>query len=211
MSGAAPSVESPRRVGAQRHADGRRRCAWVSTDPLYIAYHDQEWGVALYDDRRLFEMLCLEGAQAGLSWLTILRKRAGYRSAFDGFDAEKMARYDARKRARLLQDPGIVRNRLKVDAFIGNAAAYLRLRERMSFSDYLWQFSGGRVVRRRPLYLGDFATSTPQSDAMGKDLKANGFRFVGSTTCHAFMQAVGIVDEHQRHCWAARRSRSLSG
>jgi len=183
----------------------------VSTDPLYIAYHDQEWGVALYDDRRLFEMLCLEGAQAGLSWLTILRKRAGYRSAFDGFDAEKMARYDARKRARLLQDPGIVRNRLKVDAFIGNAAAYLRLRERMSFSDYLWQFSGGRVVRRRPLYLGDFATSTPQSDAMGKDLKANGFRFVGSTTCHAFMQAVGIVDEHQRHCWAARRSRSLSG
>jgi DNA-3-methyladenine glycosylase I len=178
----------------------------VSTDPLYVDYHDREWGVAVYDDRRLFEMLCLEGAQAGLSWLTILRKRSGYRGAFDDFDPEKIARYDARKRASLLRDPGIVRNRLKVGAFIGNAQAYLRLRERMTLSDYLWQFSGGKVLRRRPLYLSGIATSTPQSDAMSKGLKENGFRFVGSTICHAFMQAVGIVDEHQRHCWAARRN-----
>jgi DNA-3-methyladenine glycosylase I len=195
-----------RNVGAQRHADGRLRCAWVSPDPLYVDYHDREWGVAVHDDRRLFEMLCLEGAQAGLSWITVLRKREAYRAAFDGFDAQKMARYDARKRASLLKNPGIVRNRLKVEAFIGNAHAYLRLRERQPLSDYLWQFSGGRVLRRRPLYLRGIAVTTPESDAMSKGLKANGFRFVGSTICHAFMQAVGIVDEHQRHCWAARRT-----
>jgi len=192
-------------IGAQRHADGRRRCAWVSVDPLYVAYHDNEWGVPVRDDRHLFEMLCLEGAQAGLSWLTILRRREGYRSAFDGFDADRMARYGARKRASLLQDPGIVRNRLKVDAFIDNAKAYLSIRERGGFSDYLWQFSGGKVLRRRPLYLSGIATTTPQSDAMSRDLKAQGFRFVGSTICHAFMQAVGIVDEHQRNCWVCSR------
>jgi DNA-3-methyladenine glycosylase I len=196
---------TPRGVGAQRHGDGKLRCAWCSADPLYLAYHDAEWGVPLHDDRRLFEMLCLEGAQAGLSWLTILRKRENYRKAFDGFDAELMARYGAARRRRLLMDPGIVRNRLKVDAFITNAQAYLDLRaSRKSFDDYLWQFTDGKVVRRRPLYLGGVAQSTPHSDAMSKDLKQRGFRFVGTTICHAFMQAVGIVDEHQRYCWRAK-------
>lgn len=192
-----------RRVGAQRHADGKRRCAWCPADPLYIAYHDTEWGVPVHSDARLFEMLCLEGAQAGLSWITILRKRASYARAFDDFDAEKMARYGAAKRRRLLENPGIVRNRLKVDAFISNAQAYLEIRSAgVSFDEYLWRFTGGKVLRRRPLYLSGIAQSTPQSDAMSKDLKRRGFRFVGSTICHAFMQAVGMVDEHQRYCWA---------
>jgi DNA-3-methyladenine glycosylase I len=194
-----------RQLGVQRHADGKLRCAWCPADPLYLAYHDTEWGVPMHADRALFEMLCLEGAQAGLSWLTILRKRETYRKAFDGFDAEKMARYDAAKRRRLMLDPGIVRNRLKVDAFISNAKAYLEIRASGSFDDYIWQFTDGEVLRRRPLYLGGIAQSTPQSDAMSKDLKGRGFRFVGSTICYAFMQAVGIVNEHQRYCWVARR------
>ena len=195
-----------RQLGVQRHADGKLRCAWCPADPLYIAYHDTEWGVPVHADRALFEMLCLEGAQAGLSWLTILRKRETYRNAFDGFDAEKMVRYDAAKRRRLMQDPGIVRNRLKVDAFISNAKAYLEIRASSgSFDDYIWRFTDGEVLRRRPLYMGGVAQSTPQSDAMSKDLKGRGFRFVGSTICYAFMQAVGIVNEHQRYCWVARR------
>ena len=190
----------------RRHEDGRLRCAWCTTDPEYVAYHDGEWGIAVHDDRRLFEMLCLEGAQAGLSWLTILRKREGYRRAFDGFDAEAMARYGAAKRKRLMQDAGIVRNRLKIDAFIDNARAYLAIRDRAgAFDDYLWQFTNGKVLRRRPLRLNAVATSTRFSDAMSKDLKRRGFRFVGTTICHAFMQAVGMVDEHQRGCWAADR------
>jgi DNA-3-methyladenine glycosylase I len=176
---------------------------------LYLAYHDTEWGVPVHDDRRLFEMLCLEGAQAGLSWITILRKRGNYVRAFDGFDAAKMARYGAAKRRRLLEDPGIVRNRLKVDAFIGNARAFLEiLASGTSFDDYIWQFTGGAVLRRRPLYLGGIPQSTPHSDAMSKDLKQRGFRFVGSTICYAFMQAVGIVDEHQRYCWVARKRKT---
>jgi DNA-3-methyladenine glycosylase I len=196
-----------RQLGVQRHADGKLRCAWCPADPLYVAYHDTEWGVPLHADAALFEMLCLEGAQAGLSWLTILRKRGTYRKAFDGFDAEKMARYDAAKRRRLMQDSGIVRNRLKVDAFISNAKAYLEIRASSgSFDEYIWRFTDGEVLRRRPLYLGGIAQSTPQSDAMSKDLKGRGFRFVGSTICHAFMQAVGIVNEHQRYCWVARRN-----
>jgi DNA-3-methyladenine glycosylase I len=198
-----------RTLGAQRHADGKLRCAWCPADTLYLAYHDAEWGVPQHDDRKLFEMLCLEGAQAGLSWLTILRKRDTYRLAFDGFDAEKMAGYGAAKRRRLLQDPGIVRNRLKVDAFIDNAKAYLKIRaSARSFDDYVWSFTDGRVVRRRPLYLGGIAASTADSDAMSKDLKQRGFRFVGSTICYAFMQAVGIVNEHQRYCWLAGQGKS---
>jgi len=194
-----------RKLGAQRHTDGKLRCAWCPADPQYVAYHDVEWGVPVHADQRLFEMLCLEGAQAGLSWLTILRKRESYAKAFDDFDAEKMARYDAAKRRRLLLDPGIVRNRLKVDAFISNATAYLKLRASVSsFNDYIWQFTGGKVVRRRPLYLGGIAQATAHSDAMSKDLKQRGFRFVGPTICYAFMQAVGIVNEHQRYCWVAR-------
>jgi DNA-3-methyladenine glycosylase I len=189
----------------ERHEDGKLRCAWCTSDSLYVDYHDREWGVALHDDRRLFEMLCLEGAQAGLSWLTILRKREAYRRAFDGFDAETMARYGAAERRRLMRDAGIVRNRLKIDAFIGNARAYLALCDRPgAFDAYLWKFTDGRVLRRRPIDLADIAVTTPQSDAMSRDLKRQGFKFVGSTICHAFMQAVGIVDEHQRNCWVAR-------
>ena len=197
-----------RKLGAQRHGDGKLRCAWCPADPLYIAYHDAEWGVPVHADRQLFEMLCLEGAQAGLSWLTILRKRANYRKAFDGFDAEKMARYGNLKRRRLLLDPGIVRNRLKIEAFVSNARAYLETQASAgSFDSYIWQFTEGRTLRRRPLYLGGIAQSTAESDAMSKDLKRRGFRFVGSTICYAFMQAVGIVDEHQRYCWVASQAR----
>jgi len=195
-----------RKLKVKRHADGKLRCAWCPEDPLYVAYHDTEWGVPVRDDRKLFEMLCLEGAQAGLSWLTVLRKRDSYRKAFDDFDAEKIARYSAARRRRLLQNPGIIRNRLKVDAFVANAAAYLEiLSSRGSFADYIWQFTDGKVLRRRPLYLGSIAPSTARSDAMSKDLKRIGFRFVGSTICYAFMQAVGMVDEHQRNCWVAGR------
>ena len=193
----------------QRHADGKLRCAWCSTDPAYVDYHDNEWGVPVHDDRRLFEMLCLEGAQAGLSWLTILRKREAYRRAFDGFDAEAMARYGAAQRRRLVSDAGIVRNRLKIDAFITNARAYLNIRDRPgAFDHYIWKFTDGKVVRRRPLKLSAIAVSTAQSEAMSKDLKQRGFRFVGPTICYAFMQAVGIVDEHQRNCWIAKLRRN---
>jgi DNA-3-methyladenine glycosylase I len=193
-----------RKLKAQRHADGKLRCAWCPADPLYIAYHDTEWGVPVRADQLLFEMLCLEGAQAGLSWITVLRKRETYRRAFDEFDAEKMSRYNAVKRRRLLQDAGIIRNRLKVDAFIANARAYLEIRSSAgSFSDYIWQFTNGRVLRHRPLYLGGIPSSTAHSDAMSKDLKQKGFKFVGTTICYAFMQAVGIVSEHQRYCWVA--------
>jgi DNA-3-methyladenine glycosylase I len=196
----------PRKVRAVPHADGKRRCAWCPADPLYVAYHDEEWGVAVHSDPQLFEMLCLEGAQAGLSWHIILRKRQNYRVAFDGFDADKMARYDARKRQRLLANPGIVRNRLKVAAFIDNAKAYLKIREEPGgFDAYIWRFTDGEVLRRRPLSSGG-RTSSPESDCMSKDLKQRGFRFVGSTICYAFMQAVGIIDEHQRRCWLANRS-----
>ena len=199
---------APRPETARLHHDGRRRCAWCSDDPLYTGYHDHEWGVPVHDERRLFEMLCLEGAQAGLSWLTILRKRENYRRAFASFDAERIARYGARERARLMKDPGIVRNRLKIEAFVENARAYLRLRDAGGTLDAcLWGFTDGRVLRRRPLRLGDVAVSTRHSDAMSRELKARGFRFVGTTICHAFMQAVGIVDEHQRHCWVAARGR----
>jgi DNA-3-methyladenine glycosylase I len=193
-----------RELTAVRHEDGRRRCAWCGTDPLYVRYHDEEWGVPLHDDRRLFEMLCLEGAQAGLSWITVLRKRETYRKAFDGFDASKIQAYGAEKRAQLMRNPGIVRNRLKIDAFIGNARAYLRVREGgRSFDEFIWQFTDGGTLKRRPRRLKDFQASSPQSDAMSKELKRRGFRFVGTTISHAFMQAVGMIDEHQLACWRA--------
>lgn len=188
-------------------ADGRRRCPWSSSDPDYIRYHDEEWGVPVHDDRHLFEMLCLEGAQAGLSWLTILRKRENYRRAFDGFDAEKIARYDARRIAKLMADPGIVRNRLKVEGFVLNARAFLKLRETTGFAEHLWRFAPDRPPRRRWKRLGEVPVSTPESDAMSKDLKRRGFKFVGTTICYAFMQAVGIVDDHLEGCWVTTRSR----
>jgi DNA-3-methyladenine glycosylase I len=197
-------VADRRKLKVQRHADGKLRCAWCPEDALYVAYHDLEWGVPVRADQPLFEMLCLEGAQAGLSWITVLRKRETYRQAFDGFNAEKMVRYNAVKRRRLMQNPGIIRNRVKVEAFIANARAYLEIRATLgSFSDYIWQFTNGKVLRRRPLHLGGIAQSTAHSDAMSKDLKQRGFKFVGSIICYAYMQAVGIANEHQRHCWAA--------
>jgi len=196
---------APRRRTAVRHADGRVRCAWCGTDPLYVRYHDTEWGVPVHDEARLFEMLCLEGAQAGLSWITVLRKRERYREVFDGFDAERMARYGARKQAALLADPGIVRNRLKVRAFVANARAYLALRERgETLAGIVWAHAP-RGRRRRPRHLGELPASTAESDALSAALRRRGFTFVGSTICYAFMQAVGVVDDHQRRCFAARR------
>ena len=177
-----------------------KRCPWP-TDELYVAYHDEEWGVPLHDDRALFEMIILEGAQAGLSWHTILKKRENYRRAFDNFDAAAIARYDERKVARLLADPGIVRNRLKVAATIGNAKAYLALREeRGSFDDYLWQFVGGKPIQNRRRAMKEVPARTAESDAMSRDLLRRGFKFVGSTICYAFMQAVGMVNDHLVTC-----------
>ncbi len=182
------------------------RCAWVpADDPLYIAYHDKEWGVPEYDDRRLFEMLLLEGAQAGLSWITILRKRENYRRLFDDFDAEKIARYRPKKIASLLDDPGIVRNRLKVNAAVGNARAYLEIQdESESFSDYLWQFVDGEPMVNKWEKMSDVPASTSQSDTMSKALKKRGFKFVGTTICYAFMQAVGMVNDHTTDCFRYR-------
>jgi len=177
------------------------RCGWVSGDPLYVKYHDREWGVPVYNDRRLFEMLSLEGAQAGLSWITILKKRAHYRKVFDRFDPKKIAFYDKRKIDSLLQDPGIVRNRLKVESTILNARRYLELKEQESrFSDFLWQFVDGEPVANKWKTLEEVPVTTEQSDAMSKALKAHGFKFVGTTICYAFMQAVGMVNDHTIDC-----------
>jgi DNA-3-methyladenine glycosylase I len=182
------------------------RCAWCGTDPLYVAYHDDEWGVPVHDDRLLFEMLILEGAQAGLSWITILRKRENYRKAFDGFRAARIARYDARRIRTLLADAGIVRNRLKIQATIGNARAFLDVQKECgSFDRYIWQFVGGKPVVNRRGSMKDVPASTPESDAMSKDLKKRGFRFVGSTICYAFMQAVGMVNDHTADCFRHRQ------
>ena len=189
--------------------DDRPRCAWVTDDPLYVAYHDEEWGVPVHDDRRLFEMLVLEGAQAGLSWLTILKKRARYREVYAGFDPAKVARFTPARQAKLLQDPGIVRNRLKVEAAVTNARAELRVqREHGSFDAFLREFLGSPGPRRRPRSAADVPARTPESDRLSRELKARGFEFVGPTIVYAFMQAVGIVDDHVATCFRARRSRS---
>jgi DNA-3-methyladenine glycosylase I len=178
------------------------RCGWVTDDPLYLAYHDEEWGVPVHDDRRLFEMLTLEGAQAGLSWITILRRREGYRRAFHGFDVEKIARSKERDVARLLQDPGIIRNRAKIEATIKNARAYLALVEATgSFDRFLWQFVGGTPKVNLWNNLKEIPPETAESKAMSKELKRRGFGFVGSTICYAFMQAVGMVDDHTLGCF----------
>jgi DNA-3-methyladenine glycosylase I len=189
----------------------RGRCAWCGTDPLYVRYHDEEWGVPLHDDRRLFEMLILEGAQAGLSWITILRKRDAYRRAFDRFDARKIATYDARRRRALLSNAGIVRNRLKIDAAVKNARAFLAVREEFgSFDTYIWQFVGGRPIVNSRAALKDIPARTEESDAMSRDLRKRGFSFVGSTICYAFMQAVGMVNDHTEGCFRkpTRRGRT---
>ncbi len=178
-----------------------RRCAWAKGD-LYIAYHDHEWGVPMHDDRLLFEFLILEGAQAGLSWITILKKRENYRRAFDKFDARKVARYDSRRIRKLLADPGIVRNRLKIESAVRNAKAFLAVQNEFgSFDRYIWQFVGGRPIRNHWKSLKEIPARTPESDAMSRDLIKRGFKFVGSTICYAFMQAVGMVNDHTTDCF----------
>ena len=181
-----------------------RRCHWAAND-WNIPYHDQEWGVPVHNDRVLFEFLILEGAQAGLSWDTILRKRARYREVFDHFDAQRIARYDATKVRQLLKDPGIVRNRLKIEATISNARAFLAVqRECGSFDAYIWQFVGGKPKRNNWTKHQKVPAKSSESDAMSKDLKRRGFRFVGSTICYAFMQAVGMVNDHLTECFRYR-------
>jgi DNA-3-methyladenine glycosylase I len=180
-----------------------KRCDWVAKDnPVYAAYHDTEWGVPVYDDRKLFAKLLLDGAQAGLSWWSILQRRDGYYAAFDNFDAEKMAVYDEAKIAELLQNPGIIRNRLKVHAFVKNARAYLKTQEELgSFSAYLWNFVGGKPLINAWTTLSELPATSPESHAMSKDLKKRGFSFVGPTICYAFMQAVGMVNDHTTDCF----------
>jgi DNA-3-methyladenine glycosylase I len=183
-----------------------KRCGWESRDPLYTEYHDREWGVPLHDDRMLFEFLALEAAQAGLSWLTVLKKRARYREQFDRFDPEKVARYGARKIEALLGDPGIIRNRMKIEAAIRNARLFLKVQEDFeSFDRYIWQFVGGRPRRNRFRALAQIPARTAESDAMSRDLRSRGFVFVGSTICYAFMQATGMVNDHLTACFRYRQ------
>lgn len=180
----------------------KKRCDWAGTDPDYIAYHDCEWGVPVHDDRLLFEFLCLEGAQAGLSWLTILKKRKAYRNAFDNFDPEKVAAYDQRRIDRLLNNKGIVRNRKKVEAAIVNARAFLTVAESCgSFDDYLWQFVDGRPVKNQWRTIREVPAQSPVSQAMSKDMKKRGFKFVGPVICYSLMQAVGLVNDHLVNCF----------
>ena len=185
----------------------KTRCSWCESSDLYRDYHDQEWGRPEYDNRALFEMLNLEGAQAGLSWITVLKKREHYRKVFDGFTPQKMAKYDQAKRDALLSDPGIIRNKLKVNAFIVNAQLYLAHQERAKknkepdFSEYLWSFVGGEPIVNKPESLQDVPANTVESDAMSKALKKQGYKFVGSTICYAFMQAAGMVNDHTTDCY----------
>jgi DNA-3-methyladenine glycosylase I len=187
--------------------DGLARCGWARGSDLYLTYHDEEWGVPVHDDRRFFEMLVLEGAQAGLSWATILRKRAAYRKAFDRFDPRRVAAYDRRKIASLLADEGIVRNRLKVEGAVRNARVFLEVqREFGTFDAYVWPFVGGHPRVNRVRALSDIPARTEQSDALSKDLKKRGMTFVGSTIMYAFMQATGLVDDHVDGCFVRTRA-----
>lgn len=177
------------------------RCPWCGTDPLYVTYHDNEWGTPLYDNLQLFEFLILEGAQAGLSWITVLRKRENYRAAFDNFNPEKIARYTEAKKAKLLLNEGIIRNRLKIDSAIKNAQAYLTMQKNgEDFSEFLWSFVGGKPQQNKHKNTSTVPVSTPESDAMSKALKQKGFNFVGTTICYAFMQAAGMVNDHIISC-----------
>lgn len=178
------------------------RCGWAGEDPLYIEYHDAEWGLPVYDDRKLFEALVLDGAQAGLSWITILRKRENFRKAFDHFDPEKIARYDSRKIESLMADKGIIRNRRKIEAAVSNARAFLAIRDEMGdFGAFLWSFVGGAPRRNAWKTISELPVATPESEAMSKALKKKGFKFVGPTICYAFMQAVGMVNDHLVDCF----------
>jgi DNA-3-methyladenine glycosylase I len=206
------AVDDIRRQARSHAAGPRPRCDWCGSDARYVRYHDLEWGVPVHEDRVLFEFLILEGAQAGLSWSTILAKREGYRRAFAGFDAARIARLGERERARLLCDAGIVRNRAKIDATIGNARAWLALREAFGSADaYFWRYVEGSPVLGRWRSLAEVPASTPVSDALSKDLRARGFRFVGTTICYAFMQAVGMVNDHLLTCFRHPDFRPGSG
>jgi DNA-3-methyladenine glycosylase I len=179
-----------------------KRCEWAGADPLYVEYHDVEWGVPEHDDRKLFEMLVLEGAQAGLSWITILRKRENYRLAFDGFDPRIVAAYDDAKVAALLQDSGIVRNRLKIASTVNNARHFLEVQDEFgSFDAYIWRFVGGTPKKNAWKSIAEIPAKTPESDALSKDLLKRGFKFVGSTICYAHMQATGMVNDHVEGCF----------
>lgn len=181
--------------------DGLKRCVWAGDDVLYRQYHDTEWGVPLHDDQKLFEFLILEGAQAGLSWITVLRKRENYRAAFDHFDAELIARYSPAKIESLLQNAGIVRNRLKVNAAVLNAQKFLAVQAEFgSFDQFIWQFVNGKTIQNARRGMADVPASTPQSDAMSRELKRRGFKFIGTTICYAFMQATGMVNDHTVDC-----------
>lgn len=188
------------------------RCGWAGDDPLMVAYHDEEWGVPVHDDRLLYEFLVLEGAQAGLSWSIVLRKRQSYRAAFDGFDIEKVAGFDESRIEQLLQDPGIIRNQLKVRSAVTNAKAVLAVRKELgSFDSYIWSFVGGKPIQNHRQHLTDIPAVTPEAVAMSKDLKRRGFKFVGPTICYAFMQAVGMVNDHLTDCFRYREVAKLSG
>ena len=179
-----------------------KRCSWAGDDPLYVAYHDEEWGVPVHDDRTLFEFLILEGAQAGLSWITILRKRENYRQAFDGFDPKRVARYRQARINKLLDNPGIVRNKLKVNSAVTNAKAFLAVQKEFgSFDEFIWRFVDGQPKINAFDTMSEVPASTPESDAMSKELKRRGFKFVGTTICYAYMQAVGMVNDHVTDCF----------
>ena len=180
----------------------KNRCPWAGNDPIYIKYHDKEWGIPLHNDRKLFEFLLLDGFQAGLSWITILKKRTNYRLAFDNFNARKIAAYDTRKVEQLLQNKGIIRNRLKIEAAVTNAKAFLAIRDEFSsFGDYIWQFTEGKTLKNAWKSISEIPAWTDESIAMSKDLKQRGFKFVGPTICYAFMQAAGMVNDHLIDCF----------
>ncbi len=186
-----------------KNKDGKiKRCEWCITDPLYVKYHDEEWGVPVHDDKKHFEMIILDGAQAGLSWLTVLRKRENYRKAFDNFDPEKVAKYDEKKIAELLENPGIIRNKLKVKSAVTNARAFIKVQEEFgSFDKYIWQFVNYKPVVNKWKSDKEIPATSEESDAMSKDLKSRGFKFVGSTICYAYMQAAGMVNDHVVTCF----------
>jgi len=191
-------------------SDQLKRCGWVSSDPLYQAYHDNEWGVPETDSQALFAKLCLDGQQAGLSWITILKKQKNYESAFFNFDPEKIASMTSSDIERLMQDKGIVRNRLKIESIIRNAKGFIAIEERQSFSDFIWQFTEGRTIINSWESFRDAPTSTGESKAMSKLLKKQGFNFVGETICYAFMQAVGMVNDHEVSCHCYQRTCDLA-
>lgn len=195
--------------GVIEHPDGKIRCPWPGVDPLYVTYHDQDWGVPEYDDRALFEKLVLDGFQAGLSWITILRKREHFRTVFDGFDAEKIVRYTPEKLAALLNDAGIIRHRGKIEGTVKSARVFLDIQEKQGFSTYLWNFCDGRVINNHPLTMADIPTESEISRRLSKELKARGFAFCGPTIVYAFMQAVGMVNDHLVGCFRHEEVKTL--